>query len=81
MLVATGDQSGFELPVVEYGGSHQWARQPLPIPRRVEQAIHRLGGQIDREYFFAPAEMEDGRHVVVPVEQLHIRPANHRTVY
>lgn len=76
------DQPRFELPVADFGGqATDWTRQPPPIPRGVEQAIQRMGGEIEREYFFAPAELENGQHVVVPVEKLHIRPASHRRVY
>ena len=83
LLVERGDdRPGFELPVVDFGGqSTDWTRKPPPIPRNVEEAIERMGGEIEREYFFAPAELENGQHVVVPVERLHIGPASHRQIY
>lgn len=72
----------FELPLIDVSESGAvWYDQPQTVPREVQRAIQRLGGRIDQEYFFAPAEMEDGRHLVVPIERVRIHPVGTRQVY
>lgn len=74
--------SNFELPLVDVGDSDEvWYEQPRTVPPDIQRAIRRLGGRIEQEYFFAPAEMEDGRRVIVPVERLQIHPVGTRQAF
>lgn len=71
-----GDSAGsFQLPAIEREFlAADWATDlPIAIPDEVLQALQRTGHQVQRHRRLLPVEMEDGRRLVVPIDQIDVR--------
>jgi hypothetical protein len=59
----------------------QWMQNlPSAMPEKVRQALERTGHRVQQQREVIPVQMNDGRVLFVPVEQMDIQPAQH-TVY
>lgn len=68
-----------QLPVVEGRRPDDWLRgQPAAMPREVQQALERLGHRVRQQRQLVPFPLEDGRRVVVPVDQIDVQPVTNR---
>ena len=61
---------------------YEWAPGRLPpraasVPPEVQRALQRMGRQLRWERQFVPLNLEGGRRVLLPVEQLEITPVEH----
>jgi hypothetical protein len=80
-----GNQDGiaesFDLPFVTGEGiDEQWLRsQPSAVPPQVLRALERLGHQVERQRAYLPIDLNDGRRVVVPVDQFNVRYVGERS--
>src|SRR6185436_18926447 len=69
-----------EVPLVEADRLNealfgQWSQT---LPPEVLQMLERSGHQVVRERQLVPVELRDGRRVVVPMDQVEIRPVSVR---
>lgn len=56
-----------------------WLRgQPATMPREIQQALERLGHRVRQQRQLVPIPLEDGRRVMVPVDQIDVQPATDR---
>lgn len=71
-----GERRVVEVPLIEPGQSnaelfsHAGGQLPLDVVKILEQS----GNRVVRKQRFMPVKLDDGRTVVVPVEQVEIRP-------
>ena len=48
--------------------------EPAAVPDDVRQALERLGHHVEQQRRFVPYRLDDGRRMVIPVEQVEVRP-------
>jgi hypothetical protein len=83
-LVVNGGPEGrrnVQVPLVDAGNMDealfgQWSQ---PIPPEVIRMLEQNGHQVVRRRQLMPLELRDGRRVVLPMDQVEIRPANLQT--
>lgn len=71
-----GDSAeSFQLPATEREHlAADWAADlPIAIPDEVLQALQRTGHRVQRHRRLLPVEMEDGRRLMVPIDQIDVR--------
>lgn len=75
VTVAAPTGSTLQVPAVERETiDPKWLENlPPAIPEDVMQAFNRTGHQIEQHREFAPVRLEDGRQLVVPVDQVNVR--------
>ncbi len=72
-------QESVEVPVFRGPEYEQWVRdQPSAIPEDIRRAMEASGHHVEVERRFVPLTLEDGRQVIVSVEDVEVRPANNR---
>ncbi len=74
-LPAVGDDGRqFRLPVVERDHLDQSLLYPdsQGLPSQLREALRRAGYQVRQSHQLLPVPVEDGRHAVVPVDQLDV---------
>jgi hypothetical protein len=66
-----------ELPIEDTNADDAWltSRQPI-VPRELRQALERMGHRVDERRQFLPVQLEDGRQMVVPVDQVEFTPVS-----
>jgi hypothetical protein len=76
VTVSNGQQPGasFNLPAIERDNvDEQWLRSlPPAIPENVRQALSRTGHQVQQRRELVPVPMQDGRRLIVPVDQVEV---------
>jgi hypothetical protein len=82
-VVDHGDGSGgheVAVPVYEWAAEHEpWlSGGPLAPSVQMRRAVQRGGHDVQMQRHFIPLETGDGRHVLIPVEQMEITPAGRR---
>ncbi|HJT35002.1 MAG TPA: hypothetical protein VJ783_23440 [Pirellulales bacterium] len=82
-LVADGPAGAADdsqMPVAEgQGVNEDWlSGQPTAMPREIEQALERLGHRVRQQRQLVPIPLEDGRRVMVPVDQIDVQPMTDR---
>ena len=72
---ADNEGMSFNLPAVERDNlDPQWLQSlPPAIPENVLQAFHRTGHQVQQHREFVPIPLNDGRQLVVPVDQVEVK--------
>jgi hypothetical protein len=77
----SSDSDEIRLPVVEAGRlDGDWLRmQPAAVPDEVRRAFERLGHEVEQQRRLVPYRLEDGRRVVVPIDQVEVRPVENRS--
>ncbi len=83
LLVDPGNSradSQVQVPVVEGPGvDDRWLReQPSPVPSDVVRALEQLGNQVHQQRRLVPFRLDDGRKLVVPVDQVDVQPVDLR---
>jgi hypothetical protein len=53
--------------------------EPSAVPDEVRQALERLGHRVEQRRQLVPYRLDDGRRVVVPVDQVEVRPVENRS--
>ncbi|HQU44658.1 MAG TPA: hypothetical protein PK867_17705, partial [Pirellulales bacterium] len=53
--------------------------QPSAMPDDVRRALERLGHRVEQQRRLVPYRLGDGRRVVVPVDQVEVRPVDHQS--
>ncbi|HUY32206.1 MAG TPA: hypothetical protein VMV69_05450 [Pirellulales bacterium] len=78
-----GTTEAIELPVVEGATlDENWLRsQPSALPADLLQALQRSGHRVRQRRELVPLNMQDGRRLVVPVDQVDVHPVGNRQVY
>lgn len=72
----TGGQSQrVHLPVYPPEAWESLLRNRSAFPDHVERALNRLGSDVRRDVFLTPVQLEDGRQLLIPLEQVEINPA------
>ena len=66
-----------ELPIEDTSADDAWltSRQPI-VPRELRQALERMGHRVDERRQFLPVQLDDGRQMVVPVDQVEFTPVS-----
>jgi len=82
--VSSGEQgpgASIDLPAVERNNiDKQWLRSlPAAIPEDVMQALNRTGHQVRQHRELVPVPLEDGRRLVVPVDQVDVHYVGNKT--
>ena len=76
-----GAADEIQLPVMagdEIAGD--WLRaQPAAMPEEVQQALERLGHRVEQRRRLVPYRLDDGRRVVVPIDQVEVQPVENRS--
>ena len=69
-----GERSLLSVPAVERDNvDSQWVRSaPSAIPDDVMQALRRTGHQVEQHRELVPVRLNDGRQLVVPVDQVEV---------
>jgi len=78
-----GTAETIELPVVEGKTlDENWLRgQPSALPTGLLEALERSGHRVLQRRELVPLNMQDGRRLVIPVDQVEVQPVNHRRAY
>lgn len=65
------------LPVEGTSADDAWLshRQPV-VPRELRQALERMGHRVNERRQFLPVQLDDGRQMVVPVDQVEFTPVS-----
>lgn len=76
---SAGAADEIQLPVVE-GQSlgDDWLHGQPAMPLDVQQALERLGHRVRQQRQLVPFPLEDGRRVMVPVDQIDVQPVADR---
>jgi hypothetical protein len=53
--------------------------QPAAMPDEVRQALERMGHRVEQRRQLVPYRLDDGRKLVVPVDQVEVRPVDNRS--
>ncbi len=66
-----------EVPFEATSADDAWLtnRQPI-VPRELRQALERMGHHVDERRQFLPVQLNDGRQLVVPVDQVEFTPVS-----
>jgi len=68
-----------QVPLVDNSRLPWWQSQPAAVvPEEVRRAVERSGGQIRQERKYFPVQLPDGRHALVPIDQIELVPAGDR---
>jgi hypothetical protein len=69
-----GDPEEIQLPVVEGADVEQLVNvQPPPVPEHLQTRLRQRGQEIQTHRHFIPVSLQDGRHVLVPVDRVEVR--------
>jgi hypothetical protein len=52
--------------------------QPSALPPSVLQALERAGHRVHQDRRYVPIDLDDGRRVVLPVDQVEVQYVGHR---
>ncbi len=65
-----------DVPLVEAGRMQEALFGPMAqqLPPEVVRMLEQQGNQVVRERRLVPIDLQDGRRVVVPMDQVEIRP-------
>ena len=76
------EQQSIDVPVVDDARQLQalFAKNPDILPSYVRERIERSGHQIEQHRELLPIELNDGRQVIVPVDQLDVHYVGGRNV-
>lgn len=73
----TGDN--IQMPVAEgQPVNDDWLGGQPAMPRDIQQALERLGHRVRQQRQLVPIPLEDGRRVMVPVDQIDVQPVPDR---
>lgn len=80
--LAVGGSSADEIQVPVVAGNQlgsgwvggDWLSQPSALPDDVRRALERMGHRVEQQRRLVPYRLGDGRRVVVPVDQVEVRP-------
>ena len=77
-----GETEQFDVPVAAGPGiDAQWLwNQPPALPRDLVRELERRGHRVRQDRQLIPFELEDGRQVVVPVDQVDVRFMGQRVI-
>lgn len=79
LVVGGSPGNEVQVPIVEGGNdSDWWRRPPAAMPDDVRRALERLGHQVRERRQLVPFDLEDGRRIMVPVDQVDVEPAEER---
>lgn len=53
--------------------------EPSAMPAEVQRALERMGHRVEQRRQLVPYRLEDGRRVVVPVDQVEVQPVGNRS--
>ncbi|HEV3339141.1 MAG TPA: hypothetical protein VG125_02255 [Pirellulales bacterium] len=53
--------------------------EPTAVPDEVRQALERLGHHVEQQRRLVPYRLDDGRRMVIPVDQVEVRPVENRS--
>lgn len=80
--LAVGGSSADEIQVPVVAGDHVgggWLlSQPSAVPDDVRRALERMGHRVEQQRRLVPYRLGDGRRVVVPVDQVEVRPVGNQ---
>lgn len=71
-----GERKVVDVPLVEAGRMQETLFGPMAqqLPPEVVRMLEQQGNQVVRERRLVPIDLQDGRRVVVPMDQVEIRP-------
>ncbi|HEY1600024.1 MAG TPA: hypothetical protein VGG64_10505 [Pirellulales bacterium] len=74
------DQREISYPVIEGAGrDDHWLDAPEPVvSRELRDALERLGHHVDERRQFVPLDLQDGRQLIVPVDEVEFTPVGMR---
>ncbi len=84
-LVMDDGQNGereVELPVVEEDGNPdaEWLTNDTPVvPPELRQAFERMGHHVDQRRQLVPVQLDDGRQLILPVDDVEFTPVSARS--
>ncbi len=75
-----GAEQEIQLPVVERGAMDADFLQnpPAAVPAEIQQMFERMGHQVRQRREMLPLRLKDGRRLIVPVDQVEVRPVGNR---
>lgn len=80
LAVGGSSADGIQVPVVagdQLDGG--WLlSQPSAVPEEVRRALERMGHRVEQQRRLVPYRLGDGRRVVVPVDQVEVRPVGNQ---
>ena len=71
------DQREISYPVIEgAGGDDRWLEAPSLSYHRSCAMLERLGHHVDERRQFVPVDLQDGRQLIVPVDEVEFTPVS-----
>lgn len=78
LVLDRGDGTGqpIDLPVMEWSPDRQrmLAQPSIPVPPEVQRMLQQAGHELRTKRRFVPFQTQDGREVLIPLDQLEITP-------
>jgi hypothetical protein len=81
-LAVQGRESSIDLPLVDAADvDPRWLNSPpTAVPRHVQTALERTGYRVQQQRQIVPIDLEDGRKVFVPVDQIEVQFVGHKPI-
>ncbi len=74
-----GAADEIQLPLVDgRSAGDDWLRRQPAMPFDVQQALERLGHRVRQQRQLVPFSLDDGRRVMVPIDQIDVQPVTDR---
>lgn len=75
-----GAGNEIQVPVVEGRAidADFWQNQPAAVPAEIQRMLERMGHEVRQRREMLPLRFKDGRRLIVPVDQVEVRPTGNR---
>lgn len=72
-----GQSDGFNMPIYSEDDAYAWwMMEQSSLPVQIERDLRQAGYQIETRREWTPVELQDGRRVVFPIDELQVRPVS-----
>lgn len=75
-----GSSDEIQLPIVEgnFADADFLRNQPSAVPLEVQRVLERMGHRVQQRRELVPLRMQDGRRLIVPVDEVEVHPVGNR---
>lgn len=79
LAVGAPERGADEIQLPAAAGDGWLLVEPSAMPTDVQRALERMGHRVEQRRQLVPYRLEDGRRVVVPVDQVDVHPVGNRS--